>query len=215
MDPTLKFVIGITYILYGLLKIIIGVSVMTLPTKIIAKIPVLNWFLQVVEDDTVAGRVYEYALMVFGVYTIIHGLALVGILPAGVDDFLDTKYVQYTIYMALGVPLTIFYALVLYTNLPISKDMRFKAYYEWLGLGGGLFFVSIPILWELLEWALPVFRHMSTEALSLSMISTTIVLFLIGERVYSYLKTNNFPIIPREVDIVKTSINQHTHKTEM
>ena len=110
------------YILYGVIKISVGLAVLLLSPEQVGKIPIANLFVKEAADKTLAGHMYEYVLMAFGVFTIIHGLVIFNVLPLWFIKIFVTKTVQYTVLTVLGLILTIFYSLVLYTDNLSSKD---------------------------------------------------------------------------------------------
>jgi len=116
-----KYIIGCVYILYGLLKIALGISVMTVPAQVLKKVPVLRDIITNKDDNTLAGHLYEYVLLVFGVFSLLNGLSLLQLLPSHLIRLFEMQYTEYLVFITLGLILTIFYILVLYTPLPISK----------------------------------------------------------------------------------------------
>lgn len=192
-----KFIVGFLYILYGLTKVIIGLSVMTIPVNIIKQIPVLNWFIKTISDKTIAGRFYEYVLLIFGFYTIIHALALFGVFPSKVNAFLDQKIVLYSVFGTFGIVLIVFYSLVLYTDIPIEKDKNQTSDYKLFGLGAGLSFIILPILWEIIDRGIPFFRGLSDNIQKLILLSCVILLLIVFDIVYHYINRNKIEITPK------------------
>jgi len=208
-----QYLIATLYIFYGITKLIIGLSLMTFPIEIIKKIPVLNWFIKQVADKTLAGRFYEYVLLFFGVYTILHGLALFGVFPAKYNALVEKKWVLYSIFLFLGSILTIFYCLVLYTDLPISKNKDDYSDYKLLGLGGGIGFLVFPLIWEAFDHVVPFFRSLSTEMQNLVLITFTIILFFVIDLIYNYMHRRNIKLTAK--NIVPTDYqNAYTHVAE-
>jgi len=122
-------ILAILYILYGVVKIVIGFIVMYMTPEEISKIPVLSMLSKEAADKTLAGRMYEYVLMAFGVFTIIHGLLIFGLFPKWFVFGFEQKTVQYGVFFGLGAIMTIFYCLVLYTSLPIDKKTKDNDHY--------------------------------------------------------------------------------------
>jgi len=193
---TLKATIAVLYIAYGLIKLIVGVSLMKLPEHILAKIPVVNWFTAEASDKTLAGRFYGYALMAFGCFTIIHGLAMLHVLSDAVHDAMEHRYTQYIVFTIIGVAMTLFYALVLYTNLPISKSRKATdmTHYKILGLYGGISFLVMPLLWEIIDRIFPMFDKLSMEAQNAAIIGVTVIVAIAGESLYVYLKKQDIAV---------------------
>lgn len=194
-----KYFVGFLYILYGITKVIIGLSVMTIPVNIIKKIPVLNWFIKTISDKTVAGRFYEYVLLIFGFYTIIHALALFEVFSDNINVFLDQKVVLYNVFMIFGIVLTVFYCLVLYTNLPIEKDPKQYDDYKLFGLGGGISFIVFPILWEIIDRSIPFFRGLPSEVQKLAMFSGVIILLFSIDLIYNYINRKKIEISAKQL----------------
>lgn len=155
--------LGLLLFLYGLFKVMILVALLfALPKhtqKQLAKLPGVN--LLITGDATIAGRAGEIVLGVFGVFTMVHGLALMGFLPVLMTRILESKTFQYTIYIVFGAALVIFYSLVLYSQVPIPKKEENRKLYWTYGYIGGASFLLIPILWESFARLLPIFQHMS------------------------------------------------------
>lgn len=194
-----KYFVAFLYILYGITKVIIGLSVMTIPLNIINRIPILNWFVKTISDKTIAGRFYEYILLLFGFYTIIHALALFEVFPNNINVLLDQKIILYSVFGIFGIILTIFYSLVLYTNIPIDKDVKHYDDYKLFGLGGGLSFIILPILWEIIDRGIPFFRSLSNEIQKLILFSGVIILLFIFDLIYNYINRNKIDITVKQL----------------
>lgn len=156
---------GAVFILYGLIKVLIVLSLTWfIPHDIeknLSTIEGLNFIVS--GDTTLAGRMIDYILLAFGVFSIVHGLALCGAYSHSFERYIESKNLQYSVYMALGVFSILFYSLVLYTPLPISKDPKETDHYKLYGFIGGLSFLAVPPLWETSEYLFPILNRMSTE----------------------------------------------------
>lgn len=153
--------VGSILVLYGLLKISLFVFISVIPphvAKQLSKINVINIF--VTGDTTFAGHFLEYVLLAYGVFGVVHGLAIMDAFSRRANDVLGSKEVNYGVLIVIGAVMTLFYALVLYTSVPIHKDPAFKSQYLLYGLGGGLSFILLPFMWELMESVLPPLRRM-------------------------------------------------------
>jgi hypothetical protein len=177
-------ILGILYILYGVVKIVIGLLIMMLSAEEISKIPILKMFSKEAEDKTLAGRMYEYVLMAFGVFTIVHGLIIFKLLPLWFEELFVHKTVQYGSLIIFGLIMTIFYALVLYTDLPIDKSTKDTDHYLTLGFVGGITFLLMPVIWELIEFSSPFFKSLSLEQQNLLIIASIVVITVIAEIIY-------------------------------
>ena len=176
------------YILYGVIKISVGLAVLLLSPEQVGKIPIANLFVKEAADKTLAGHMYEYVLMAFGVFTIIHGLVIFNVLPLWFIKIFVTKTVQYTVLTVLGLILTIFYSLVLYTDIPITKNNEDRQNYLKLGLVCGILYLVMPPLFELTEYLLPHFKRLPLEQQNMYIITAIIIISVIAEIVYEYYK---------------------------
>jgi hypothetical protein len=169
---------------------------MALPLEYLKKIPILNYFIFIAKDKTLAGHFYEYILMLFGVYTIIMGLSFLHIFPDNIRYRLEHNTVQYTVYIVIGLILIIFYSLVSYTNLPIehSKDETDMFHYKLIGIGGGVTFLLIPLITELLLIIIPGFKKLTYEIKSMILLGGSILLAIIIGLIWSIFKKYNLSI---------------------
>lgn len=136
MMHVMKHVIGSVLIILGLSKVTVGVLALALSANVKP-----HWFKQLTgSDDSTAGRVLETVLVVFGLFSLIHGMALLNLfLPF--TAFAENHAVQYTIYVTIGVLFTLFYWLIVYRSLPVSKAANSSARYILMGIAGGLLFL--------------------------------------------------------------------------
>ena len=160
--------------LYGILKILLVMSITWfIPPdleKQLSTIEGLDLFIS--GDTTVAGRMIDYILMAFGLFTTVHGMVLSDILKA---PYIESKEFQYSVYTALGLFSIAFYSLTIYTNLPINKDPKEYENYKIYGFLGGLSFLMVPVLWELSEYMLPMLNKLSVEK---QMMYMTLIMFI-------------------------------------
>lgn len=188
--PTFVYGLGVLFLVYGILKVLLVVAVMFLISedtqKKLATIPGVN--LLVTGDHTLAGKGGEIVLAAFGVFSIVHGLALMGMLPGGVAALIETKWFQYMSYTVFGIVLVVFYSLVLYTNLPIPKQEENRKLYWTYGYIGGASFLLIPVIWEASIRFIPYLSGMSRRK-QLAMITA---LFL-ATGVVAYIIMVNIP----------------------
>lgn len=139
--PWINYVVGYWLIIYSILKAGICILDLTPPQYIPFKIPLLT------HDTTTAGLVLVITFLVFSIYTFFHALGILHFLSPQLINFFTHHGTSYAVYMVLAIILTVFYSLVLFTNLPISKDPEHKSSYEIIGLCGGiLFFCTILVL---------------------------------------------------------------------
>jgi hypothetical protein len=188
MEFKRKYIIGLIYIFYAIVKITIGLCLFTLPVSKIATIPVVNLFAKEAADKSLAGRFYEYVLFLFGIFSLFEGLSLLELLPEHIRAIFESKYIEYIVFTLLGGSLLLFYYLVLYTNVPISKNSEDNDHYKLLGLLTGVSFLVMPVISELFAYLIPAFGRLSFESKSAFVIGFLIVLLIIGELIYTYLK---------------------------
>jgi hypothetical protein len=178
-------------ILYGILKISLGISLSILPEYIIDKIPILKYFNDKNFDKTLAGRFYNYILVVYGFYTILAGFALLKMFSPNINYFFENKEFIYTLYSVLGITILIFYLLVLYTNVPISKNLdEYKNNYEIICYVGTLSFLALPIFWNYMTYMHPIYKNMSNDMKYIILIGFTIFLSIIYEIIYKIFNKN-------------------------
>jgi hypothetical protein len=139
-----KILLALAGILYGVFKIAIGLMTMFLPDSVKKRLQGNAVGKTIFSDDhTLAGRAIEVALVIFGVYTLTHGLDALGLIDT---PFIHSREFIYTFYTVIGLVLVVFYSLVIYTSLPIPKGsdmMRYKL----IGLVGGLLFLIMTPLY--------------------------------------------------------------------
>lgn len=169
---------------------------MALPLDYIKKIHILNYFIIIATDKTLAGHFYEYILMLFGVYTIIMGLSYLHILPQSIRNIIETKTFQYPVYIIIGLILIIFYSLVSYTNLPIDHSHKEEDlfHYKLIGIGGGISFLLIPIIIELFIIMIPGFRSLPYEEKSMIILGGSIFIIILSGFIWAIFDTYKLTI---------------------
>ena len=167
---------------FGLIKIMIGLSLIGISTEKLKQVPILKYFIESINDDTLAGHMYEYVLFVIGIYSVLSALTIFGVIPPW---FIEKKYVELILFISTGLFMVVFYSLVLYTRVPISKNMANKKYYVLLGLIGGIVLALTPVILQFLVYIVPVFHelHIGYQ----SVIGTMIFIILISFIEWSYL----------------------------
>ncbi len=176
-----NYTVGFIYLTYGIVKIILGMMLINVPYEYLLQIPIINLLLPNIDDDTLAGSFFEYMLVVFSIYTIFVGLALLDVFPNRFRLFLENKRTEYAVFIIIGALLLIFYSLVLYTNLPISKKTDDESMYNYgfYGYLGSFSFIIMVAVFELMYWMEPSFRSLSFERRAL-IISGLSIIFIIG-----------------------------------
>ena len=184
--------LGVVFLLYGVIKVIMVTSIMLIPPELKKKLSKIEGFdLFVSGDDTTAGRMYEYVLLAFAIFSIIHGLALLDTFPEKFHKMIESKLFQYPFYTALGLWLMIFYGLVLYTNVPIEKREQNRRNYKIYCYLGGLSFLLVPPIWEAIEYFYPSVNSMPEEKqlmymtlLMLGAIFGIFLVYIVTKRLY-------------------------------
>jgi hypothetical protein len=187
-NPTTNAIMAVIYILYGVIKIGLGLIIIFLEKEDVKDKPIIDILETVMEDNTLAGHMYDYVLMAFGVFTIIHALILIDVLPLWFEEIFVSKLVQYGALVIFGLIMVVFYALVLYTDLPIPKNKDKYVHYLSLGLIGGILFLLTPPFMEFIEYISPYFNNLSVEQQNLCIIAIIISITAISELTYLYLK---------------------------
>ena len=184
--------LGVVFLLYGVIKVIMVTSLMFVPPELKKKLSKIEGFdLFVSGDDTTAGKMYEYVLLAFAIFSIIHGLALLDTFPDKFHKMIESKLFQYPFYTALGLWLIIFYGLVLYTNVPIEKREQNRRNYKIYCYLGGLSFLLVPPIWETIEYFYPSVNSMPEEKqlmymtlLMLGAIFGIFLVYIVTKRLY-------------------------------
>ena len=176
-----NYITGFLYLLYGIVKIMLGLMLINVPYEILLKIPFINIFIPNSDDDTMAGKFFEYMLIAFSLYTILMGLALLDVLPNKLRLIIENKRTEYIVLMIIGALLLVFYSLVLYTNIPISKKTDDASMYNYgfYGYFGSFSFVIMVAIFELLYLFKQSFRTLSFERRAL-IISGLAILIVFG-----------------------------------
>ncbi len=145
-------ILGIALVIYGIFKILYGIYD-NLLTKAQREKNKQNKWLKLITppDHTISSKMVSLSLLFFGIYTLIHGLDILDVFSKDTHEWLESYFlgklplfIQFSIY---SVVITGFYALVVYTDLPIPKDPENMFFYIVAGLCLGLsFIVSLPIM---------------------------------------------------------------------
>ena len=139
---------GTVLIVLGLFKICFSFLGFILPPFYSQVVPFIN------QDKSVAGLVLHSYMAIFGAYILLHGFAVLGLLPPFYDSILDNPMTSVIVYTLFGTFFVTFFSLVVFSKLKISKQQDQMINYEIVGiLGGFMFYVSL-LSWLLFEdWA--------------------------------------------------------------
>lgn len=205
------YILSFLYILYGVLKIVGALLLIFLSEEQVSKIPILNNYISFAKDKTLAGHFYEYIMIIFCLYTICYGFSIIQYFPTNVDNLFENKAFIYIMYFILGSISIIFYSLVLYTNLPISKNLKdFKSLYNLYMLFGASFLL-IPVIKETIVFLHPhIIYHVSKISQTNLLISIGIIIAIIigilSKLLYIYYSNKNNTITNTNTSITM-SIN--------
>lgn len=166
--------LALAQITYGLLKITIGIFALVAPQHLRDKLQHNKIAKELISSDiTIAAQMIEVALLVFGAYTLVHGLDTLGVVDV---PWIHSHTFVLILYISIGVVLTLFYSLVLYTSIPIPKDKNETNRYTLVGLIGGLSFLIMTPLYILYH---EVHNNVATFFLSLLFTAILICIMII------------------------------------
>jgi hypothetical protein len=108
----------------------------------ISKNPYVSAF--VIKDVTLSGELVEYGLLVFAVFTLLRGMCEIGLITHdGARQIIMSEFTTKVLYGIVGIILTVFYALVVYTDYITDKDPNNSEKYESVNLVHGLVFLAM------------------------------------------------------------------------
>lgn len=112
----IEFIIGVLFVGYAIFKITVSLLNFTLPQHVLIRMheTVLGTFVN--NDRTYAGRTFDVVLLVYAMYSLTHGLTLMGCPLPHLANFWKASF-----YTVLGLFVVVFYSLVLFTDIRISK----------------------------------------------------------------------------------------------
>ena len=132
----IRVCVGLLLLTYGLVKLTIGALQFVIPKSVLAS---HTFFAKLIDNNpTMSDIVIDVGLMIFGVYSILSGLHILNIIDVG---FIHSRAFVYAFYLILGVSITVFYYLLIYTDLPIPHKENDMVKYKIGGLVGGLIFI--------------------------------------------------------------------------
>jgi hypothetical protein len=156
----LQYIVAIVYILFGLVKVIVSLCIALIPLEKLQQNPIMSLLVKPTPDNTAAGKMYEYVILVFAIFSLLYGLAMFGnVLPLFINRILLWKRTELTVMIVLGLFLLLFYSLVLYTSVPISKKTENDDVYILFGIGSGLSFIILPLVWKAITYSIPFLRR--------------------------------------------------------
>jgi hypothetical protein len=132
---TVHYASGAALIIYGIVKIAIGLCIMFVPYKYIEKNGLLTKYIS--DDPTFSGRFIHYVLIAYGLFTWAHGLAMI-------RNIEFKKEWIHIVNSTIGIILTAYYYLVLYTNAALPKAAKYRTNYMHDLLVGLTFLLFVP-----------------------------------------------------------------------
>jgi hypothetical protein len=135
----LDTLVGLCFLVVGTLKLALSILSFSLSSEALARLkrtPVLSWLLP--PDKTFAGLAFDSALCVFGLYSILHGLSLMGVW--GRIRLVDDWRFKFGLFTVLGVYLFVVYYLAIFTNVHVSKVAADRWDYLRTGFALAIFF---------------------------------------------------------------------------
>jgi len=154
-------IIAYWLILFGFIKTIVASTSLLIPQTrpYYEKVPIANIFVN--NDTSFAGIFSELGLILFGVYSLFHGAAILNWLTPTLNIIFEAKITLYYIYSLFAITFIGFYSLVLFTKLPIDKNYKYIGNY-WLNIAAGVFFIIVIntiIIWRELFSSQPSFIY--------------------------------------------------------
>lgn len=129
-----RIIIGVILILYGIFKIIFSYHELRDEKR---------------KEDTFADLFLIILLLIFGIYSLIHGIAMI-IHNTAFGKAIDNINTFAILYIIFGILMIELYAIIVYTKIPIPKNENKMEKYKLVGIGGGiLFFLAliIKLIW--------------------------------------------------------------------
>lgn len=138
-------VLGTVLLLYGSIKLIIGVVGLTFNKKqreAAQKHRIIRDL--VPKDASTAAKALDLSIIVFAVYSIFRGVYLLRIFDhQSFRTMMEARHLAYVLYGVMGAFLVVFYYIVVYTSANIDKDPGEASTYKLIGLGTGIFFLIV------------------------------------------------------------------------
>lgn len=189
----LKTYFGMSLVIYGLFKLMMGILALSLPIKYREKVQniyIIRDFITM--DLTTAGRFIDITIILFAMYSIIRGLVIAKSVKGKFFKLIVTspKY-TYVVYGILGLVLLCFYGIVVYSNwytfLGISKNDQHDDTYKLSGMGSGIIFL-ITLLGI---YFMNVHKRLELKELVFLVSIMTVLIFMLVEIISATLFTDS------------------------
>lgn len=155
-----NIIAGVLLIIYGGIKLCLCILYFASPYHIKEKlhnIPRFGFLVSI--DVSVTGKVMTTFLLLLSIFTLVHGLSILNVFSESVNHAMESMIVQVLFNLAMGIMMTAFFAIIVFTDVNIPKDPSQKDSYKLVGFGGGLLFLAtVPLLlvfykyWQPLRW---------------------------------------------------------------
>lgn len=178
--------LGTVLLVYGIFKFIVGISGLTLPRETLVrmkKLPVIGSFIST--DVTTAGKAIEISIVCFALYSIGRGIYLLKFYDhASFKSMMESRNVTFVLYGVMGLFLTLFYSLVVYTSfdlksMSITMDAKEKGTYKLIGLGTGLMYLFILMCMTIYHANIPITSKQFKVMVVIFSIIASLLIFVI------------------------------------
>lgn len=203
------FIFGYLFLIYGLFKFLVCYLEIVLTYEQRIYLSQQNTLLKYIltTDVSTAGRALSIIYIVFALITIFKSVERIrsGIVHSEVVEIINERLFIYLIYGLLGVMLVTLYAMVMYTNIPIEKNVKYERRYKLLGICGGLTFIaSVPIIYMFHK----VFDHGFHEAVTQNIYSF-IFLLMFTFMIFGLLLYTGYKIVKDDRKCEKKKVSFH------
>lgn len=139
---------GVWLVIFGLVKTVVGAMALAYePARVaMTRMPVVG--LMIENDSSFAGVYAEIILVLFGIYSLLHGAVILGLTRGRLARLYYHPSFFAGVNFAFAAALILFYSLVLFTRAPIQQSDAYRGHY-WLLLATGVAFLAVPVglLW--------------------------------------------------------------------
>ena len=138
---TKQLIVAICLIIVGIAKVIIAALQLSMkdPNQY-GKVPFSKYLFS--PDHSAAGKNIDAIILLVGFYTFLHGMVMIYCAPKIVIDLFMIPITHIIINVAIGLYCLIFFGLVLYTSVNISKNVNNMDSYRLFGFASGFLFLA-------------------------------------------------------------------------
>jgi hypothetical protein len=182
-----NYIIGIILFIYAVFKLFIGLTAVfgseIFKNYLFKLFPAIHTLIPL--DETIAAKAIEITFIIFGIYTMCHSFDKFELLSKKIKHTLEMRKTIYLLYGCIGLFLTFFYYLVIYTKVHIQKDINEINRYKVIGLIGGLsFLIMLPIMLlthRIMDYG---YSYIFTDIISIIIIILIILILYLIYKVY-------------------------------